>query len=177
MKPTFSCTLQQTGKPSRRTFLQSGVAACSVGAWIRPILARRPLGPYYKAVFDERFDAARVFAAQMNARNIPTVAIRGDITRLFCDDLDLRWKQGPVWLTGLTAPASLFCLDLLARDRGMRLSHCLMQPRLETVLAVLDGAPPRRDMMAHLPPADGADLVFWIIAPSARASAQETANA
>ena len=164
-------------KPSRRGFLISGLGACSASALIRHISTQNAVTPYYKAVFDERFADARGFAAEANARDIPTAAIGGDVTRLFFDDLDLRWKQGPVWLTGLTTPASLFCLDLLARDRGMRLDYYLVKPSVEAVRHVLNGARPRGSRMTHLPASDPCDLVFWIIRPSARASAQETANA
>jgi hypothetical protein len=98
--------------------------------------------PYYKAVFDERLEEARAFATRATALATPTVAVRGDTTNLFFNDLDLRRKRGPVWLIGFGTSASLFCLHLLARDR-MRTS----------------------------------DLVLWIIAPSARASAKEIAIA
>jgi len=104
---------------------------------------------------------------EANARTIPTVAIRGDITSLFFDDLDLRWKQGPIWLTGFTTPASLFCLHLLARDRGMHLRLCLTKPSIDAALAGLDGALPRNRVRMHSLSSDPAELVFWIIAPSA----------
>jgi hypothetical protein len=164
-------------KSSRRIFLKCGLGACSAGALLRPLSAQNPIVPYYKAVFDERFEDARGFAAEATARAIPTVAIRGDITSLFFGDLDLRWKQGPIWLTGLTTPASLFCLHLLARDRGMRLCHCLTKPSIEAALGVLDGALPRGRTLMHLPSNDSDDLVFWIIAPSARASAKDIMHA
>ena len=106
---------------------------------IQPVSGQR-LVPYYKVVFDERFEGPRAFAAGAARRGIATVAIRGDVTRLFFDDLDLRWKQGPVRLAGYTTPASLFCLELLARDRGMRVVHS----------------------------ASSGPLVSWIIAPGAR---------
>lgn len=130
---------------SRRTFLKAGLSACAAGA-IVPAAAQAVLGSgqsdsasYYKAVFDERFDAARAFAEDAAARGIAPAPIRGDVTRLFYDDLDLRWKQGPVALAGYTTPAALFCLDLLARDRGMRVSQREPQP--------------------------GGQLVFWMITP------------
>src|SRR5690348_8093514 len=104
---------------ARRTFLKCSIGAA--GAIVCPISLRGAAVPYYKAVFDERFEEPRRFAVEVAARHIPTVPIRGDITSLFFDDLDCRWRQGPIQLTGLTTPASLFCLDLLARDRGMRL--------------------------------------------------------
>ena len=164
-------------KPSRRTFVKCGVGACAAGAAVRPIWVPNAGLPYYKAVFDERFPEPCRFAIESGARSIPTAAIRGDITRLFFDDLDLRWRQAPVWLTGWTTPASLFCLDLLARDRGMRLSHCDLRPSLEAALRALDGAPSGLSMRKQLPASNSSDLVFWVIAPSARASAKETVNA
>jgi len=163
---------------SRRTFLKCGLGACSAGALIRPLSAQNAVVPYYKAVFDERFEDARAFAAQATMRSIPTVAIRGDVTNLFFNDLDLRWKRGSVWLIGLTTPASLFCLHLLARDRGMRLRFCGTKPNMNAVLGVLDGALPSDQVdKMHLPSSDRSDLVLWIIAPSACASAKEIANA
>ena len=128
---------------SRRIFLKCGLGACSASALIPPLSAR-PVMPYYKAVFDERFEEARAFATQAIARATPTVAIRGDVTNLFFNDLDLRWKLGPVWLIGFTTSASLFCLHVLARDRGMRLRFCRVKPNMKAVLGVLDGALPRR---------------------------------
>src|ERR1700722_15975413 len=99
---------------SRRIFLKCGLGASSASALIRPLSAR-PVMPYYKAVFDERFEEARAFATQAIARATPTVAIRGDVTNLFFNDLDLRGKRGPVWLFGLSpsAPCSA-CMCLHA---------------------------------------------------------------
>lgn len=162
---------------SRRVFVRSGLAACSAGALIRPIARQNSVIRYYKAVFDERFEDPCRFAGEAAARNIATVGIRSDITKLFFHDLDLRWKQGPVWLIGFTTAASLFCLDLLARDRGMRLCHCATQPSVDAAIRVLNGAPPRRSTISHLPPRDPENLVFWIIAPSSPALPQEAPNA
>lgn len=158
---------------NRRTFLKYSIAA---GAMIHPISFQAAVIPYYKAVFDERFDEPRMFAHALAARHIPAVAIRGDITNLFFHDLDLRWKQGPVQIAGYTTPASLFCLDLLARDRGMRLSHCVTNPSAEAALAALDGALPRGSVTARLA-TDSSDPVFWIIAPRPHARTKETVNA
>ena len=159
--------------PSRRRFLKFGLSACAAGAMIRPISGQARVVPYYKAVFDERFEGPCAFAAGAAERRIPTAAIRGDITSLFFDDLDLRWKQGPVPLAGYTTPASLFCLDLLARDRGMHVSHCVTKPTVEAALGVLDIALPQRCIATPLPSSDPSFLVFWIIAPSARAATHQ----
>jgi len=148
-------------RTSRRGFLKFGLSACAAGGLIRPVPSQACVVPYYKAVFDERFEGPRAFAAGAAERRLPTAAIRGDVTSLFFDDLDLRWKQGPVLLAGYTTPASLFCLDLLARDRGMLVSHCVPNPSVPAALGVLDGALPRC-VTAPLP---SSGLVFWIIAP------------
>jgi hypothetical protein len=89
-------------------FLKCGLSACSANALI-PTLSARPVVPYHKVVFDERFKETGAFATR--------AAALGDITNSFFNHLDLRWKLGAVWLIGFTTSASLFCLHLLARDR------------------------------------------------------------
>ena len=157
---------------SRRRFLEIGLGACAAGAIVRPVLGHARIALYYKVVFDERFQVPCAFGAGAAARRIPTAAIRGDVTSLFFDDLDLRWKRGPALLAGYTTRASLFCLDLLARDRGMRIRHCVAQPSVEAALGVLDGAPTEHTIDIALPSGDP-NLVFWIIAPSGGASSQQ----
>lgn len=152
---------------NRRTFLKAGLGVCAAGAMSAPASARAR--SYYKVVFDERFEDPRAFAAGAKQRRIPAAAIRGDVTSLFFDDLDLRWKQGPLYLAGFTTPASLFCLDLLARDRGMRVSHSVAKPGVESALAVLDRALPLRATSTPLLSDGPSVLVFWIIAPTIRA--------
>lgn len=155
---------------SRRRFLKIGFGVCAAGACgsahaIRPASSQARVLRWYRAVFDERFENPRAFAVGAAERGISTAAIRGDITSLFFDDLDLRWKQGPVLLAGYTTQASLFCLDLLARDRGMRLSHCAEKPTAEDALRVLDSGLSRVRSTA-LPSRDPHGLVFWTIGPS-----------
>lgn len=156
---------------SRRTFLKIGLGACAAGAVIPSSVEAAVPHSCYKVVFDERFHDACAFAAAAAERGVPTVAIRGDITKLFFEDLDLRWKQGPVLLAGYTTPESIFCLDLLARDRGMRLRHCVAKPGVEAALGVLAGTltcPLPLQSTARLPLSDSSALVFWIIAPKRR---------
>ena len=176
MRPAVQDEVYHMRQCSRRIFLKCGLGACSASALISPLSAR-PVMPYYKAVFDERFEDARAFAAHASARATPTVAIGGDVTNLFFNDLDLRWKLGPVWLIGFTTSASLFCLHLLARDRGMHLRFCRTKPNMSAVLGVLDGALPRDRVRMHLPSSNPSDLILWILAPSDRASAKAIANA
>jgi hypothetical protein len=115
---------------NRREFLHLGVAALSL-----PIAARAGMSsgifaagesagaePLYKVFFDQRFPASVAFAGEMERRSMPTHAIRGDITDVWFNDLYYRWKQGPAAIAGLTAPGPIFCLEMLARDAGMRVA-------------------------------------------------------
>jgi hypothetical protein len=106
--------------------LQVGLAASSL-----PIAARAGFGatagsdvltpmPLYKVIYDDRFAASRLFAARLTRLGIPTHGIRGDVTDLWYHDLYARWRTGPAAIAGLTAHGAFFCLDLLARDAGMR---------------------------------------------------------
>jgi hypothetical protein len=152
---------------SRRTLLKASLGVSAASAMGRSVWGHASTVSYYKAVFDERFAAGLDFAAGAAARGIATAAIRGDITRLFFDDLDLRWRQGPIALAGYTLPESLFCLDLLARDRGMRLTHSVAEPSVEEALAGLDGAVHRGRATVQTSSSDRRVPVFWIIAPRA----------
>jgi hypothetical protein len=116
---------------SRREFLQIGVAALAI-----PISARAGLKPansglvggsaptpLYKVVFDERFPASRTFAGEVKRLGAPIYGIKGDITDLWFNDLDARWKKEPIGIAGLTAHGPLFCLERLAWDHGMRVVY------------------------------------------------------
>ena len=101
--------------------MQHGAAAASLPFIAAAAVERNLLTtPLYKVIYDERFPASVAFADQARRHGLPVHGIRGDITALWFHDLDLRWKQGPAAIAGLTDANALFCLDLLARDRGMR---------------------------------------------------------
>ena len=115
---------------NRREFLHIGVAALSL-----PIAARARVVPevfgsaepdateaLYKVYFDERFQACVAFADVMQRQSMPTHAIRGDITGIWFGDLYARWKEKPAAIAGITAPGAIFCLEMLARDAGMRIA-------------------------------------------------------
>lgn len=123
--------------------MQSGFVAASLPFIATAGVERELLAtPLYKVIFDERFPASVAFADHVRREGMPVHGIRGDITALWFHDLDLRWKQGPAAISGLTDANALFCLDLLARDKGMRVKARTEWP-------------------------DG--LVAWVIAPRVRA--------
>lgn len=109
----------------RRSVLKLGAAGV-VGALVNvPIrlLGAMPAdshGSLCRAVFDERFEECRAFAGEMNRRGVVTSGIRGDVAKLWYDDLRARLLQSPAPIAGLTDRVALFCLEELARDVAMK---------------------------------------------------------
>ena len=158
----------------RRDVLKLG-AASVVGALAHvPIFGKSP-SQYQRAVFDERFEPCRAFAAGLASAGVPTSAIRGDVAKLWYEDLRaaLRKERAPV--AGMTDRAALFCLEELARDVDMRVvrrvDH-LMEPDVEHVIAQLfsrfDTREPRDETALKrtgpFVPENKTALVSWVIA-------------
>ena len=104
---------------NRREFLRATALAAAA-----PIMARSGIaadaGSQGLVVFDRRFPPARRFADRAGLEGLESRAVDGDITRLWFEELSLRWKEEPVPVAGLTARPALFCLERLAWDHGMR---------------------------------------------------------
>lgn len=79
-------------------------------------------------VFDERFHASVEAARRARQEGVAISGIHGDVTWLWYHDLYFRWKEGPGVLAGMTGADSLFCLDVLARDAGMRVTARTERP-------------------------------------------------
>ncbi len=77
----------------------------------------------YKVIFDERFAQSVAFGAEARRRGARVHAIQGDITSLWYHELDAQWKAQPVAIAGLTTHGPAFCLEILARDHGMRVVY------------------------------------------------------
>ena len=112
--------------PSRRTFLQIALA----GATLAPLAFRDALDRsagasdhLHKAIFDRRFPAGIAFALDAERRGVPVHGIEGDVTALWYHDLYFAWRNGPAPIAGVTTAASLFCLETLARDAGLRVTE------------------------------------------------------
>jgi hypothetical protein len=110
---------------SRRTFLQIALG----GATLAPLAVRDALDRsagasprLYKAIFDRRFPASIAFALDAERRGVPVHGIAGDVTALWYHDLYFAWRRGPAPIAGVTTEASLFCLEMLARDAGLRVT-------------------------------------------------------
>lgn len=122
---------RETGSCSRREFLQ----ACAVASAV-PLLAGGPVAAladtllsvvpsldFYKLLFDREAPAAVAFGRNALALHLPAVEVGRDVTSLWYDDLYHRWRGGPAAIAGLTVPHVAFCLEILARDVGMRVLY------------------------------------------------------
>lgn len=109
----------------RRQFLQFGPATLG-GAWAlnwhQSLAAFGSAETYVlsRGIFDERFEESRTFGSVLASRGMRTTALKGDIANLWYDDLRSQLRKSPGPFAGLTDRASLFCLEELARDVGMR---------------------------------------------------------
>ena len=128
---------------NRRELIKIGLAASILPMDLiaRQARAQAPLA-IHRAIYDERFEAGRAFAAQARQRGWTVRAIRGDVTDLWFNELSMRWKQGPAPIAGLTAKNSLFCLERLAWDAGMRVVSRAEDPKTSLVAWLI--APPMR---------------------------------
>jgi hypothetical protein len=119
------------GLINRRQVLQSGLAGTSI-----PLVAGLSLTPLqaahakvlehpslYRVLFDQRFAASRDFGRDAQRSGQHVQGFNGDITNVWYHDLHPRWQQGPAAIAGLTAHGALFCLERLAWDVGMRVTH------------------------------------------------------
>ncbi len=111
----------------RREFIQTGIAVSALpivgGMPAVSALAEPAPVPLYKVVFDSRFADSVAFGAEARRLGLPVHAIAGDMTDLWFNDLDQRWRKGPAAIAGLTAHGPLFCLERLAWEHGMRVSY------------------------------------------------------
>ena len=116
---------------NRRQVLQSGLAATSIplvaGLSPTPLQAAHARilehPSLYCVLFDQRFAASREFGRDAQWRGQHVQGFNGDITDVWYHDLHPRWQHGPAAIAGLTAHGALFCLERLAWDVGMRVTH------------------------------------------------------
>lgn len=124
---------------ARREVLKWGVVAPALVAAPRAVFAAAPQG-LDAMLLDERF--ARQFPVEQ--AGVPQMRFTGDVTRVWYDQLDRRWREPGHVLGGITGSDALFVLEVLATHHGRRVVS-------RTVLGPAD--------------ARGVAPVSWIIAP------------
>lgn len=107
---------------TRRQFVGTSAAALAVAAIPATQWLSSRLPTPYRAIYDERFEEGRKFAAAALGRGWATRAIRGDVTQIWFHELSVRWKRGAAPIAGVTTRESLFVLERLSWDVGMRVT-------------------------------------------------------
>ena len=151
--------------PNRREFLQGGIAVSLLPLLSRKGFSAAPPRALDMVVFDQRFHKAREFAQQGREAGLDCTAIEGDITHLYFHHLSLRWNRGPTTLAGLSTKASLFCLEMLARDRGMRPVYMADVLDSEPVPDIPIDIADRKSAAFSIIGEDPEELAVWAIAP------------
>ncbi len=107
----------------RRVFLQGsfGVAAAWIGVRASAASPSDPPPAAPAAVIvDRSLVGSRAFAAEARARGLPPLEFASDVAVLWMSALEPCFRAGPATIAGYTSAATLFCLELLARDYGAR---------------------------------------------------------
>jgi hypothetical protein len=135
----------------RRSFMtRSAAVALAAAAW--PARGRldagAPASPVI-ALVDRCVAGSQSFAGDARARGECVLEFDSDVAALWMRELEPRLRAGPTVLAGHTGAATLFCLDLLARDYGAR---CVQRVDSATsVTWTIASSPPRRAALAPTP--------------------------
>jgi hypothetical protein len=108
---------------NRRQFIQAGIAVTAAASVTDASTQAAPPHRIHKVIYDERFAEPVRFAKAAEALGLETHAITGDMTALWYGELDGLWRKEPVAIAGMTRHGPMFCLEMLARDRDMRLVY------------------------------------------------------
>jgi hypothetical protein len=110
---------------NRRAFIRSGASLAIVAALPLPRTASSATSaprshPASFVIVDDSLDTGAAFAAGAAAEGRTVRTFSRDVASLWMSAIEAQLRAGPVLITGHTSPATLFCLDLLARDYGAR---------------------------------------------------------
>ena len=107
---------------NRRDFVAGSAALAAVGTlpFARSLAAGAQAVPAgaQLVIVDGVLPDAPAFAAQSVAAGYDTRLFDRDVGALWMNEIEPRLRAGPVAIAGLTGAATLFCLDVLARDYG-----------------------------------------------------------
>lgn len=124
---------------NRREFIQACIAASAVPtttalAW-NPAVARASGPSYFRTIFDERFPESVTFGVEADRQGESARSIKGDITPLWFNEIDVQWRKEPAAIAGLTPFGPLFCLERWGWDAGLRVvfraEHSVVEGRFQ----------------------------------------------
>jgi len=118
---------------SRRDFVAGCLTAgCLTGGGIAAAAAPHALvaSPYpavghstlRMVLFDTRFPAAVVFSQAMVRRGVAPAPFHADVTAVWFQQLDPLWRRESIRVAGMTTASTLFCLEQLAWEHGLRVA-------------------------------------------------------
>jgi hypothetical protein len=115
---------------TRRDFLTTtitvpvalGIGAKALAAPSGPHSAARRL-PIDQVIVDESFAASVEVAALAQQQQLSVSTIHGDVTAVWYHGLAPRWRDGPMTIAGLTSAGTLFVLERLAWEAGLRVVY------------------------------------------------------
>jgi hypothetical protein len=133
----------------RRTFLQSSVALAvvSLEGLLPPSSTARAVYSDV-AIADQRLDGSSAFIARARASGSVPLEFANDVAALWMHELEPRLRTGSLAVAGYTSAATLFCLELLARDYGARIVE--RTDGSASVAWLLSSRPLRRGPLAPL---------------------------
>jgi hypothetical protein len=106
--------------------VQSGLAASAAALLPFEFAASRPVGtgpvmPQPELfIFDERYADAIALSQRAMRDSVRLASTKQVFTRLWYEELDLRWRRAPMIVAGATTDRTLHVLETLALDRRMR---------------------------------------------------------
>jgi|SRR5688572_24309844 len=112
---------------NRRDLLRAGAilpaASLAAAPFARAFGAAGPSLALERFVFDVRFAESGAMAEHIERLGIPLSPVADDLMTLWYDDLDLKWRDAPMALAGVTLADALFVLETFALDRGMHVVY------------------------------------------------------
>jgi len=107
----------------RRVFIYGAAGVAAAFAGVPPGAGARPAAGSFRAapdlvLVDRHLEGSGSFAATARARGIALHEFSSDVAAVWMRELEPRLRAGAVAIEGYTSAATLFCLELLARDYG-----------------------------------------------------------
>ena len=107
---------------TRREFLQMSLAASTLPTLVTPSFSRDNHQQLRAScvVAEAASPLAASFCDEAARLGLRAHVINDDITDLWYREFSIRWREASAVVAGVTLSTSLFCLETLARDHGMR---------------------------------------------------------
>jgi hypothetical protein len=114
---------------NRREFLRTSVAVSALPLTMHELVSPATAMPaaqgavlVRKAIVDDRYAEARIFAHELGRHRVPAEALDdGDVTRAY-EHLDLCWRSERFAVGGMTQFGPMLVVEQLARDRDLRVA-------------------------------------------------------